>query len=83
ILIYKLLKILIKALIVAIAGFIFPYLINYLNIGLPISADINTGIHFALGAIALLLIYEFFHFILYFLKIITWPFRLLLRRRKK
>lgn len=84
--IYKLFKLIVRAALAAAAGFSFPWLLNYiagyisLPFGLP--ADIETGIKCAAAAVALLLLYEFAHFIAYFLKLLTWPLRALSRRVK-
>jgi hypothetical protein len=82
-LLYRMFKLVIKAILVASAGFAFPWVIKYLNLQLPIPipADIETGVRFALIALLLLLIYEFFHFIVAFFKLITTPIRWLFRRR--
>jgi len=70
---YKLFKIIIRASLVVVASFAFPWVAQY--IGLPISANIETGILFAIVGFGLFLVYEFFHFIVHIFKIITWPFR--------
>ncbi len=72
---YKIFKILIRAIMVGVAGFAFPWIVNYLSIPLPIPADIDTGLKFALLAVILLLVVLSFKFIKGFFKIITWPFR--------
>lgn len=78
---YRLFKIIIRASIIAIAAFSFPWVVQYLGLPIPIEASVETGINFALVGVGLYFIYEFFHFIVYFLKIITWPIRVLFRRR--
>ncbi len=77
---YRLFKIVIRATIIAVAGFSFPWVVQYLGLQLPIEMTMETGIYFALMGVSLYLIYEFFHFIVYLIKILTWPFRVLLRR---
>ena len=81
-LIYKTFKMAIRAILVGIAGFSFPWIAEYFNLGLPITPSIDTGIQFALLAIALFLIYEFSHTIIVILKVVSWPIRHLLKRRK-
>lgn len=85
---YKLFRLVTRLAVAAIAGFSFPWVIaavaGYLGVQLPfsIAADIGTGLMFAATGAGLVLLYEFAHFILYFFKIITWPLRMLFRRRK-
>jgi len=70
---YKLFKIIIRASIISIAGFVFPWVANYM--GLPITANVETGITFAFVGLILFFIYEFYHFIVQFFKILSWPFK--------
>ncbi len=70
---YKLFKIIVRASIISIAGFVFPWIAKYM--GLPITANIETGITFAFIGLILFLIYEFYHFIVQFFKILSWPFK--------
>lgn len=81
-LIYKAFKLALKGILIAIASFSFPWVVKFLNLNLPITADIQTGIQFALLGIVLFLIYESAHTIIKILKIITWPIRTLFKRRK-
>ena len=74
-LLYKLFRVAIKAIVATIAGFSFPWIVSYLNLPLPITPDIDTGIKFALIALGLFLAANFFHFITHFFKILSWPFR--------
>jgi len=84
---YKLFKLLVRASIAGMIGFAFPWIINgvaiYFGITLPfvIEATIDMGIKFALAAIGLVVLYEFLHFIVYFLKLITWPFRAAFKKK--
>ncbi len=80
-LIYRLFTILLKGALVAAAGFSFPWIIQYLNLPLNIAANMETGLEFAMIALAIFLIYEFFHFIKYFFRILAWPFKALRRRK--
>ncbi|MFQ6020700.1 MAG: hypothetical protein ACE5J4_01605 [Candidatus Aenigmatarchaeota archaeon] len=82
-LLYRLFKIVIKAALIGIAAFSFPWIAQFLGIPLPFPANIQTGLQFALIGIGLLLIYEFFHFIVQIIKIIIWPFKILFKRKKK
>ena len=70
---YKLIKFLFRASIVVAAAFAFPWVAHYM--GLAITADLQTGMFFAFSGFVLFSVYEFFHFIVQFVKLITWPFR--------
>jgi len=70
---YKLIKFFFRASLIVAASFSFPWIAKYF--GLAITANLQTGIYFALGGFTLFCIYEFFHFIVQFFKMITWPFR--------
>jgi hypothetical protein len=70
---YKLLKFFFRASLVVAASFAFPWVARYM--GLMITANLQTGLLFAMSGFVLFCVYEFFHFIVQFFKIITWPFR--------
>jgi len=70
---YKLFKFFIRASIVVVASFAFPWVAKYM--GLTITANLQIGLMFAISGFILFCIYELFHFIVQFFKIITWPFR--------
>ena len=70
---YKLIKFFFRASLVVAASFAFPWVARYF--GMAITADLQTGLFFALSGFTLFCIYEFFHFIVQFFKILTWPFR--------
>ena len=70
---YKLIKFFFRASLIVAASFAFPWIAKYF--GLAITANLQTGILFAVSGFTLFCIYEFFHFIVQFFKIITWPFR--------
>ena len=72
-LLYKTFKLLLRASLIVFAAFTFPWIAQYA--GLPITANIETGIMFAIGGFGLFLTYEFFNFIVQFFKMLTWPFR--------
>ena len=80
---YRLFRVAIKAAIDGAAGFAFPWVVQYLNLQLPIVASLETSMQFALLAIALLLAYEFFHFIIFIVKLIIFPFKLVFRLTDK
>ncbi len=80
---YKLFKVIFKATLVTIAAFSFPWIAKALGLPFPITADVQTGIYFAIIGLGLFLAYEFVHFIIYFLKILTWPLRELLGIRRR
>jgi len=77
---YRLFKMALRAALVGIASFSFPWVVKFLSLDLPITA--NVGIQFALLGIALFFIYESAHTIVKVLKIITWPIRHLLKGGK-
>ena len=77
---YRILKMIFKLSLVLIASFAFPWVAQYL--GLPIIGSIETGITFVMIGFALFVIYEFFNFIVQLLKIITWPLRMLFKKKK-
>lgn len=85
---YKLFKLLVRASIAGAIGFAFPWILGgitaYLGLTLPFSipATFDMSIKFALAGIGLAVAWEFLHFIRYFLRILTWPFRAALRRKK-
>jgi hypothetical protein len=78
----RLFKILIRIVGIAISGFSFPWIVEYLNIGLPITADVATGLQFAIIAVGLYIAFEFFHIILAVLGIVLAPFKLLFGKSK-
>lgn len=73
--IYRTIKTILRAAIFAAAGFIFPWIIRYTGLNLPIPTTIETSIYFAILAVTLFFLYEFLHFIAFILKLITLPFR--------
>ena len=85
---YKLFRLLIRASIAGAIGFAFPWITNgvslYFGIILPfvIPATFDMGLKFALAGIILAVIYEFLHYFKYILRIATWPFRVLFRRKR-
>ena len=79
---YRLFKMALRAALVGIASFSFPWVVKFLSLDLPITANVETGIQFALLGIALFFIYESAHTIVKVLKIITWPIRHLLKGGK-
>ena len=74
---YKIFKFLVRASLISVAGFAFPWVAKYM--GLPIVTNVETAITFAFVGLGMFFVYEFYHFIVQFFKIITWPFR----RKKK
>jgi hypothetical protein len=70
---YKTFKVIIKASLIVIAAFTFPWIARYA--GLPITASIEMGLMFASAGFGLFLIYEFFNFITQFFRILMWPFK--------
>jgi hypothetical protein len=72
-LLYKTFKLLIRASLIVIAAFTFPWIAQY--IGLPIKASMEVGTTFALAGFGLFLTYEFFNFIAQLFRILIWPFK--------
>lgn len=70
---YRIFKIILRGSLIVFASFAFPWVAQYF--GLPIIASLQTGINFAIMGFGLFLIYEFYHFITHFFKLLTWPFR--------
>lgn len=70
---YKLFKFIVRASLVSIASFAFPWVANYM--GLPIVANIETAITFAFIGLGVFFIYEFYQFIVHFVKMLAWPFK--------
>ncbi len=56
---YKLFKFVAKLIIVASLSFAFPWVVKFLNLPIPVSPDIETGVKFMLLGIGLFLLYEF------------------------
>ena len=81
-LLYRLMRIALKGAIVTAAGFSFPYIVNYLGLPIPIAADIQTAINFAIIALILFILYEFSNFIFTLLRILTWPIRVIIRKNR-
>jgi len=79
---YKLFKVLFKATLVTVAAFSFPWIVQALGLPFPIAATVETGIYFALAGLGLFFAYEFFHFMVHFFKLVTWPLRALLGMEK-
>jgi hypothetical protein len=72
-LVYKTFKMIVKATLIVVAAFTFPWIAQYM--GLPIMASLETGVMFAFAGFGLFLVYEFFNFIIQFFRILLWPFR--------
>lgn len=72
---YKLFKVLFKATLVTIAAFSFPWVVQALGLPFPIAATVENGIYFAIAGLGLFFAYEFFHFFIHLLRILSWPFR--------
>ncbi len=81
-LVYRTVKLVLRAALVAAVSFSFPWIANYINLGLSITPNIETGIQFAILGVSLFIVYEFAHTIFKILKIVTWPIRKVFRRRK-
>lgn len=70
---YKTFKLIMRASLIVIAAFTFPWIAHYA--GLPIVASIDNGLMFAAAGFGLFVLYEFFSFIAQLFRILTWPFR--------
>ncbi|MBI4015638.1 MAG: hypothetical protein HY362_02885 [Candidatus Aenigmarchaeota archaeon] len=87
-LLYRLFKLALRAGIAAAAGFGFlyiaPLIFAKLGIVFPLPPPtIENSIQFAGYALGLFLLYEFAHVAIFVLKIVTWPFRALLKTSRK
>jgi len=70
---YKTFKVIIKASLIVLAAFTFPWIAQY--IGLPIRASLEMGTMFAFAGFGLFMLYEFFNFIVQLFRILMWPFK--------
>jgi lipoprotein signal peptidase len=70
---YKLFKLIIRASLVIVAAFAFPWVARYA--GLQITANLETGMMFAFVGFGLFVVYEFIHFIIQFFRMLLWPFK--------
>ena len=82
-LLYRLFRVAIKAAIAGAAGFMFPWVVSYFSLPFPITPTLETSLHFALLAVGLLLAYEFFHFIVFVVKIVSLPFKFIIGKADK
>lgn len=78
---YKLFRVALQATLVAAAAFAFPWIAR--AIGLPVEPSMEIAVYFAAAGLGLFFVYQFFHFIVYFFKIATWPLRVLLGHKKE
>ena len=74
---YKLFKFFVRASLVTIASFAFPWVASY--IGIPIVANFETAVTFAFIGLGVFFVYESYHFLVHFAKMLSWPFK----RKKK
>jgi len=79
---YKTFKLITKAIIIAVLSFLFPWIVTFLNLPVPVKADINTAVQFMILGIILFLIYEFWHIIKTIVSLILKPLKFILRKRK-
>jgi len=70
---YKTFKVIVRASLVVLAAFTFPWIAQY--IGLPIVASMEMGLMFASVGFGLFMLYEFFNFITQLFRILIWPFK--------
>lgn len=80
---FRLSKVVLKALLIAAIGFSFPWIAEFLGLSIGYAATIDSGMFFAALAIGLFFLYEFVHFFIAAIKILTWPIRFLLGLHKK
>lgn len=80
---YKAFKFITKAIIIAVLSFLFPWIVSFLRLPVPITADINTAVQFMFLGIAVFLLYEFWHIAKTIISLILKPLKLILKRRKK
>ncbi len=77
-LVSRAIKVFFKALMVAAAGFIFPWAAQFAGINIGFAATITNGILFAAAAVGLFFAYNFLHLIIAAGKIIIWPIKKIL-----
>ena len=65
-------KVILRLVFISIIGFAFPWIAQYIGIGIGFAPTIENGILFAAAAGGLFFAYEFLHFITAAIKIITW-----------
>ena len=82
-LLYRILNMLMRGTLAAIAGFAFPWIVKFFNLPFPIQATLEASFLFAALGLGLFLIYEFYSFMLYFLKILLWPAKQLFGKKRK
>lgn len=82
-LVSRAIKVFFKALVVAAAGFIFPWIAQYLGVNIGFTATIMNGVLFAAAAAGLFFAYEFLHLLIAAGKIIIWPIKKILNIEEK
>ncbi|MBN2203070.1 MAG: hypothetical protein JW700_02720 [Candidatus Aenigmarchaeota archaeon] len=65
---YKMFRFFVRAALVSVAGFVFPWVANYM--GLPLVTNIETAITFSFIGLILFISYESYHKMLKFFKAI-------------
>ena len=80
---YKTFKLITKAIIIAVLSFLFPWIVTFLNLPVPVKADINTAVQFMILGLVLFLIYESWHIVKTIISLILKPLKLIFKRRKK
>ncbi len=80
---YKLFKVALNVALAAVAGALLPWIARFLDLGLPITASLETSLTYAIIAAALYLGWEFLHYIYWFFRLVTWPIRVIMGVEKK
>ena len=65
-------KVIFRLIFISAIGFAFPWIAQYLGVGIGFAPTIENGILFAAAGGGLFFVYEFLHFITAATKIITW-----------
>lgn len=79
---YRLFKLVLHATFIGALGFAFPWIAEYLGLGLGIEPTFQNGLFFAAILVGMFAIYEFFHIIKALFKVITIPIGLLFGKKQ-
>jgi hypothetical protein len=75
---YRLFKVAFNTIIAAVAGAAFPWVVKFLKLGIPVTPSLESSLMWAGLAALLYLGYEFVHYLYWFIRLLTWPIRVIL-----
>jgi hypothetical protein len=75
---YRLFKVAFNTILAAVAGAAFPWVVKFLNLGIPVTPSLESSLMWAGLAALLYLGYEFVHYVYWFIRLLTWPIRVIL-----